>query len=1752
MTYNPFESYNKCKEAYKSFIDSYHKFTNPEIKDWVLQNTKEGKLLWREPFLQLSRSFKKGDSLQHFMNENILHPKCLKIFRSDLKNTDSQPVELFVHQSEAIKKITSNKNTIVATGTGSGKSFCFGIPIISECLKMKEQGIKGVKAIFVYPMNALANSQYEDFAIRLENTGLKIANYTGDTQASEEIARKEFTMLTGRKEPLDCELISREKIKEIKPDILLTNYQMLELILTRFEDKDLFPLNQKDVFRFLVLDEVHTYSGRRGADVACLIRRLKWHTGTIGKLVCIGTSATIQSGEYEDVKKTMSDFASKLFGEKFDSDDLILEAYQDYPQKELMPFTESINITETDLNKDNFDFENIVNLAKKIHSLEIIADDFESLGQQLENNPVLDFIEKELSVVHSIDELANKYSKIRTGFKKEELVSELLTGLFVGMKIKVNHKTRFALKLHTFFSQGRGIKASIEEKNIVLSDKGEVSFRKNTGKKLTAFQIVFCQSCGKEFYVGSVVGDKFIPQDMNSFDEDAEGENCYLMVGHWNEGECPVPDNWKTPKTNEFKKGKADLLPKLLFFNSETDNINSSSGLPVSIISKPFMFCPCCGIDYDNRSNEHNKLRVYGRVGRATATDVMITKILETLPPIEQKIISFVDNRQDTAFQSGHLNDRAKRILFRKLLYTVLDEKNAIVENNSKPLGLMNAAKEMYDYICKHNIEIEIEKKKSIIDEDDWDDDNEDIYIQHLLYCIFLEISQTTNFTQSNLEDIGLLKILYKGLNSIVLEKNKEILWKNIPEIYNLSENLRYDFLWSILTIMRRRTALNHPYIKSTNKTELQNIYSKINEEAFLFSTIIGNSRAFGEESEHNKRYNVWSISHPLSAPVRFAKYFFNISSSHASTLVLQVFKVLSSREVGLIEKTNERVSQFKYLSLYRLCWDKLFLSLSNKTNHLVSEKSNMIYDYREYLKSLTNGSLITKDFAEHYYRNLYKTSLKESNVLVSKDHSGQIEGNVRKEIEYRFRDEKYPNVLICTPTMEMGIDIGRLSAVYLRNVPPNPSNYAQRVGRAGRKGQPSYIATFCGAGIGKGPHDQYFFKYPEKIISGKVSAPRFLVDNKYLIQSHIHSLILEILQLKIPSKPKNIIIIEDTDLLIFDDFKKMLIDAVNSNREKIINVILKTFSKEIDNYEWFAKSFIENIIENFYDNFNKAFNQWRIDYIRLKEDFDRLQKDLGSEYQAGLSFDLDRIAKQLDKMRDGDSGFYVYRYLGTVGFLPGYAFPDNPTRVNYFNNYEEKFIPRSRVLALREFAPGNIIYVDGSSYRIGSANSVLTDPWKKLKLCEKCHYIVMDDKSEITNACPRCENYLSEHYDNVLIMPNMIAFRKNRIGSDEEERLRYGFKVESYYAENEENCFKRNVVINDKAYLNLSYEHNAKIVGINHGLRKNITAGKKGFTFCIACKQWLSDDDKTIEKHYETSTSQGNCIRRGKIENDKKENVILISDDIHDVLKINYIVSDVIKEAEEKFAITLMHALNRGIQLALDLDESEVNCFLRPSISKESQYEIILFETVPGGAGILKSIVEEKTALQKLFSKTAELLHLFEEEAACEKACYDCLCSFYNQRDHLNLDRKLVIPFLKYIYDHREKIELQTVIIFSRKEFLEKLKSECDPNSKGFEESVLDAIYSAGLKLPDETQKHIFDKDVMKVKPDFFYNAPGCKGICVFADGPVHEQESVQSVAQEKRRWLKSNNYRIIIFDYKSAPDFTGELNTLKQMLQT
>ena len=268
-----FQLRNQLIKNFSSYIKSFIKIENKRINDLVENEFKEG-LLWPPPLIQLNPSFEYGNTIDELCNEDILHEECRRIFR--IKKNEipkGLPLKLYIHQADAIRTASKGENYVLTTGTGSGKSLAYIIPIIDFVLKNGPG--KGIKAIIVYPMNALANSQFGELEKFLcegypdKKGPVTFHRYTG--QESDE---------------------EKQKIITHPPDVLLTNYVMMELILTRPQEHNLITSGLG--LRFFVLDELHTYRGRQGADVAMLVRRVKQAFET-HNLICVGTSATLST-----------------------------------------------------------------------------------------------------------------------------------------------------------------------------------------------------------------------------------------------------------------------------------------------------------------------------------------------------------------------------------------------------------------------------------------------------------------------------------------------------------------------------------------------------------------------------------------------------------------------------------------------------------------------------------------------------------------------------------------------------------------------------------------------------------------------------------------------------------------------------------------------------------------------------------------------------------------------------------------------------------------------------------------------------------------------------------------------------------------------------------------------------------------------------------------------------------------------------------------------------------------------------------------------------------------------------------------------------------------------------------------------------------------------------------------------------------------------------------------------------------------
>jgi len=484
----PLRLADDTRADYRRYILTSFPILDNDLRRTIENNIERRNLLWKSPYLSLSRPYQSNENVRDLIDEGILHPKLDDIFKP--RSDDAfEEWQLYHHQEYAARRILEGRPTIIASGTGSGKTESFLIPIIDYCLRHRDE--EGVKALLVYPMNALANDQLQRLRRYLRGTGITFGRYTGDTpesgnMADDGIPREERT--------------TRTAIRSMPPDILITNYAMLERLLIRREDQRIFHHQQ---VRFLVMDEVHTYGGAQGIEVACLIRRFKEHVGRAeGGLVPIGTSATVKG----DTVGPVADFASKLFAEEFTAESIIQERYQELCPMTDMYWPPTAQVTPEDLDTLNVDAVSTTEVVERATTLlrRLTGWEGSDLYEALTNNGIVHWLERRL--VDPV-ELSDLVAQARTSIPGRQNVDdglierELTAYLLMGAAAVGPDGPRLRPKVHLLW---RGLDGFTRCLNPECGHvwEGGIDLCPACGSKALFLEV--CRTCGQEFWRGTV------------------------------------------------------------------------------------------------------------------------------------------------------------------------------------------------------------------------------------------------------------------------------------------------------------------------------------------------------------------------------------------------------------------------------------------------------------------------------------------------------------------------------------------------------------------------------------------------------------------------------------------------------------------------------------------------------------------------------------------------------------------------------------------------------------------------------------------------------------------------------------------------------------------------------------------------------------------------------------------------------------------------------------------------------------------------------------------------------------------------------------------------------------------------------------------------------------------------------------------------------------------------------------------------
>jgi len=1724
-----FKLHSRVIENYRNYIKSFIDIKDNRIKQ-VVEETLDEKGFIPEPLIQFNPSFATDRPLQYLVEKGKVHQDLPVVFGS---------YTLYRHQIEALEQGIDGNGFIVTSGTGSGKSLTYLATIFNYILQCGENKTKGTKAILVYPMNALINSQEEEIKkyhinyLKSKNTGIQ---YAGNDK-SLDIQIAELEELTGTKFPVTYATYSgqyqgrqREEVEKLKPDIILTNYMMLELIMTRKSEKWMRE-SMKQHLKYLVFDELHTYRGRQGSDVSLLIRRIKGLCEN--KLIGIGTSATMMSaGTPDEKKQAVANVGEIIFGEKYDKKTIIGEY--------LTPCTKGLQPDGKKL-AEVFDQDIDLNAEADVYI----------------NHPIINWLESEIALKINdnaiergqpiaITEIAKRLNTI-IGKEISEIREKLVE--YLKWTERLNEKNRISgtqksflpFRFHQFISQTSIVLVTLNtrEKREITITPGRY-LKTKEGEKLL-YPVLFSRLSGYDFIcvTKDTENQCFKPRNPDEgfrvlTQKDASNIDLteeYFKYGYlvlddgeefWNENPSSyVPEAWLNPSGTSLKEFYEWQMPKPIYFDEE-GNYSDKNIYPLKgyYISAQLRIDPTAGVIYDDvKTGENTKLMRIGNEGRSTATTILSYSVVDSLfeqnePFPDQKLLSFTDNRQDASLQAGHFNDFLATVKLRASVYKAVSRQN-------EPLNVHNIHERVFEAL---QLSESVYAKIPSEDPDFPDENNTRAIKYYLLLRIFQDLKRGWRYTLPNLEQTALLRIEYRNLKKLADSDDK---FSGFELFKAMTFAQREKTLIQILNYFRTNFSLDHRFLLSERGETESLLKDKLDDNklwALDKDEKIDAPRYMVTRNPGRTQRGIYTASiGPRSGLGKFIKRKYQefglvTPDEEGTTELLEGLCQLLSRTNFLSRRENIKGDRTKEEGVvgYLLRTDCILWCPGDKENVQVDEtRINSFSDIR-----------ITPN---PYFQNLYqKDFTKYHKEFEGREHTGQLSSSDRIDREERFRKGEISS-LFCSPTMELGIDIANLNIVHMRNVPPNPANYAQRSGRAGRSGQTAVVFTFCSAGS---PHDQNYFKAADTMVAGAVVPPRIDLQNEELIRTHFHAFLLMKMEIgDLHSSVSALLNLEDKNISL----KQSVKDHISSNlahsksRWSIgFQQYLSEFIAELQQAYWYNDGWFEKQANAFIATFDNAFDRWRSLYRSAKKMMNdahiilydptikdkEIKRDAKRQYSVGLR-QCDLLTNETKSTFGDQSEFYVFRYLASEGFIPGYNFTRLPVRSFVGYKYEDRgeYISRARPIALREFGPNNVIYHNGNKYRI--VRMMMTDAdalQRKIKISKETGYAFLDGQAQKANNDPITHAELTG--DNVEYRTSLIeigeseAVPQNRISCEEEERMSQGFEINQYFSYSSGVEQTKKVVVQSGGHplLNLIYGPATDLIHLN---RKWNRSSEDSFSIDERTGRWLKQKDLEDENTRE-----------------HEKRVMVFARETADSLYIQPLLN--LKVSEEQI-ITLSYALKRAIETLFQVEEREIGVSI---IGNKEHPNVMIYESAEGSLGILSQLVSNPPKLKELFRVAYQCMHFDPETRqqtelgeSLPKASYQDLLSYFNQRHHEILDRHAIKETLEHLMDCDVSENRGGK---NREEQYQDLLEKYDKNS-ATELKLLKYLYNNCLALPDKAQVNVPE---FYISADFVYTT-AAGSVLVFCDGTVHDEDRVREDDSHKRQLLHSAGYDVIEWNY-------------------
>lgn len=1593
----------------------------------------------------------------------------------------------YKHQLQAFRQLSMKNGhqpepTLLTTGTGSGKTECFLYPVLDYCYHCnKTSPQRGVKVIIMYPMNALASDQAKRLAETIWNDERLKEKVTAGLFVGEGENAKDYPRKMGPNHIIE----HRDTILQTVPDILLTNFKMLDYGLMRQNFMSLWEGNidtEQKALRFIVLDELHTYDGAQGTDVANLLRRLKLKLSLgAGALCPIGTSATIGSGA--DSKRRLCEYASNVFGESFDEGNVIEEHRievnhfmtadeKGIPEGTMLKTcvfqaTDTVESYLARLRKVWLGKQEMsaVEVGERLRRMTIVCDLLNALAEGM---LTLEELVEKLKINPEFSKLFSKNSE-KTCLTA---IENLLALVAYAKRVSSNGREIPFLYLQVQLWQRElsGILREVDNK-VSFAWRGSLT---SDAEKL-ALPLYFCRECGASGWLGaeksSEDGYEYDVSDINK--KFMDGDHHVRLLNTYDKAHKPT-DEYQTnqggyeepyvQKQTLCKKDNLDSESMQLCVCTKTMNSNDK---------KRFLRdCPEC-------NGKNTICEVGGRT--ATLSSVAVSQVLSSdfdrADENNRKVLVFTNSVQDAAHHAGFYEARTFRFLFRQSMQQYLKELK-------EPINLVQLQRGFKEYWHKML------------------PNEEDYYHRFLPADLASHIDLSLNYREGEgfmpkfreefelrvdweiASEFGLSAQLGRTLEktgasaSFFRKESIEKVYEAMVEWMNdnnmgVQAKQKEDFLhfvYGILHRMRMRGAVDHPYLAKFREELLKKEGLNWDRDGRHFlNKRLGGSMQLPRllTTTHNPKQALLLdvVTKQKDANQNwYSLYFFQQFKDLGVSSNMSLFNDFMRKlldvmvEVGLLNKQCQGDGN------YAICPEAIWVSPTAKhwqcnkcESRLCVAQDDELAEGTHCLNYRCEGVYEKEESPQlNYYQQVYNRN--KSPRVYANEHTGLLERNVRELLEKDFKTHPKAdstNVLVATSTLEMGIDIGDLNVMGNANVPPKTSNFLQRVGRAGRKEGAALVLNYAHAGQ---PHDMYYFTYPLEMMQGEVNTPGCFLEAKDILRRHFLAFCIDSWTSRdknnvLPTKIKDLCL---TNQGVFNEegfIVNQLVSFIEHNKATLKSTFASVYGAQ-------TQEALESLFETIDDGRfqNQINNEFRLQQTRLFHLLEEL-KNYKAEKEKTASNDdnyqeLERLISATNKQRLQIENELLIEFMTNAGLLPNYAFPETGVKLeaNVYVVHEKedggskRAEPKSFELirpasqGIKELAPGNFFYTQKFKLNISGFS---TFDWKEaltsMRFCAECDCVALKGESGYENAtCPKCgSTSWKGNKHEVLKFTNARSIMWSNdaaLDDSKDDRDAEKYVVKRHFMFHHNGATSSYVM--RKAGFGIEFCNNVSLFEINYGMtlqggdkaevNKDNNMSKNGFITCKHCGKathQLSKANSAKEQHYRFCPRYEKSFEEDALE-EVFEKLYLYRHMQTEAIKILLPV----QITDNLASIELFKA---GIELGLKAyyksspEHIRIDSYSEMNMATKSKdHYLVMYDTIPGGTGYLSKLYNPE-AFTTLLKYAYDRIHECTCQYEGKDGCYHCILTYGNQYKREEFSRELAETLFEKLTKHADAWEM-------------------------------------------------------------------------------------------------------------------------------